>query len=163
MRETRGIRHSLALLSMILALPLSACGATDYADQPADVGQPADPGQPADAAPPARLLAPDAFAAAVAESDRVTVNVHVPFEGDILGTDLSVRYDDVRAARDLLPTTDTPLAIYCRSGSMSREAAQVLSDMGYRDVVELDGGMQAWSDDGRRLLRRPVADNAAGQ
>jgi rhodanese-related sulfurtransferase len=159
MSENRGRRHTLALasLSMFVALPLSACGATDYAEQPADAGQPADARQPA------RLLAPDDFAAAVAEPDRVTVNVHVPFEGDIAGTDLSIRYDEVRASRGVLPTTDTPLAIYCRSGSMSREAAQVLSDMGYRDVVELDGGMHAWSDDGRRLLRRPVAGSAVGQ
>lgn len=163
MRQTQRRRHGTAVASVVLlaALTLPACAANDYADQPADVGQSADTGQPADAARPARLLAPDDFAAAVAEPDRVTVNVHVPFEGDIAGTDLSVRYDAVRAARDRLPTTDTPLAIYCRSGSMSREAALVLSDMGYRDVVELDGGMQAWSDDGRRLLSRPVADPAA--
>lgn len=141
---------------MIVALPLTACGANDSADQPADTGQPADSAQLA------RLLAPDEFADAVAEPGRVTINVHVPFEGDIAGTDLSIRYDRVRAARDRLPATDTPLAIYCRSGSMSREAAHVLSAMGFRDVVELDGGMQAWSDEGRRLLRRPVTDEADG-
>jgi phage shock protein E len=156
MRQPQRRRPGAAVASAVLlvALALSACAANDSADQPADVGR------SADAARSARLLPPDDFAAAVAEPDRVTVNVHVPFEGDIAGTDLSVRYDAVRAARHRLPTTDTPLAIYCRSGSMSREAASVLSDMGYRDVVELDGGMQAWSDDGRRLLSRPVADSA---
>lgn len=157
MRRTQGRRPraaALASLLMSVALLLSACSSSIDADQPADAGQ------PSDAAQPARLLSPDDFAAAVAEPDRVTVNVHVPFEGNIAGTDLSVRYDDVRAARDRLPRTDIPLAIYCRSGSMSEEAALELSDMGYRDIVELEGGMQAWSDAGRRLLGRQVAGPA---
>ena len=37
------------------------------------------------------------------------------------------------------------------SRNMSAEAAQTLSAMGYTDIVELDGGMRAWSESGRPL------------
>ena len=102
-------------------------------------------------AAPARLVSPAVFAETVQEADRVTVNVHVPFEGDVGGTDLSVAYDRVRAQADRLPPPGTPLAIYCRSGTMSAAAAPVLAELGYDDIVELDGGMVAWTASGRPL------------
>lgn len=100
----------------------------------------------------ARLVDPGEFAAAIAEPDRLAVNVHVPFEGDIPGTDLSIPFDQIAAQADRLPADrDTPLAIYCRSGPMSTVAAQALRDLGYTDVVELRGGMRAWQAEGRAL------------
>lgn len=101
----------------------------------------------------ARLVGPAEFAAAVAEPDRVTVNVHVPFEGDIPGTDLSIPFDQIGAHVDRLPADRTTgLSVYCRSGPMSTSAAATLSDLGYQDIVELRGGMRAWQADGRPLL-----------
>ncbi|KKW64738.1 sulfurtransferase [Mycolicibacterium elephantis] len=101
----------------------------------------------------ARLVDPGEFAAAVAEPERLTVNVHVPFEGDIPGTDLSIPFDQIAAQADRLPADrDTPLAIYCRSGPMSTVAAQALRDLGYTDVVELRGGMRAWQAEGRPIV-----------
>lgn len=101
----------------------------------------------------ARLVDPGEFAAAVAEPERLTVNVHVPFEGDIPGTDLSIPFDQIAAQADRLPADrDTPLAIYCRSGPMGTVAAQALRDLGYTDVVELRGGMRAWQAEGRPII-----------
>ena len=37
---------------------------------------------------------------------------------------------------------------------MSTIAAQSLSRLGYDDIVELDGGMQAWEQSGRGLIWR---------
>lgn len=100
----------------------------------------------------ARLVDPDEFVAVIAEPDRLTVNVHVPFEGDIPGTDLSIPFDQIAAQADRLPADrDTPLAVYCRSGPMSTAAAETLRDLGYTDIVELRGGMSAWQADGRPL------------
>ncbi|BBX19474.1 hypothetical protein MDUV_43340 [Mycolicibacterium duvalii] len=99
-----------------------------------------------------RLVSPDEFAAAVAEPGSVTVNVHVPFEGDIPGTDLSIPFDQIAAQAGRLPADrDTPLAIYCRSGPMSATAATALRELGYTDIVDLRGGMRAWQADGREL------------
>lgn len=41
-----------------------------------------------------------------------------------------------------------PVAVYCRSGNRSKDAAKVLSMMGY-NVVELDEGYNAWVESGR--------------
>ncbi|KMO72862.1 rhodanese-like domain-containing protein [Mycolicibacterium chlorophenolicum] len=96
---------------------------------------------------------PDEFAAAIAEPDRVTVNVHVPFEGDIAGTDLSIPFDQITEQAGRLPTDrGAALAIYCRSGPMSATAAEALRGLGFTDVVELRGGMRAWQADGRELI-----------
>lgn len=42
-------------------------------------------------------------------------------------------------------SSDTVVAIYCRSGNRSKKAAKMLSLMGY-DVVELDKGYKAWCE-----------------
>lgn len=101
----------------------------------------------------ARLVDPDEFAAAIAEPDRLTLNVHVPFEGDIPGTDMSIPFDQIAAQADRLPVDrDAALAIYCRSGPMSTVAAEALRDLGYTDVVELSGGMRAWQAEGHQVI-----------
>ncbi len=43
----------------------------------------------------------------------------------------------------------TPLAVYCRSGSMSAIAVERLLALGYTDIIELDGGTDAWAAAGR--------------
>lgn len=98
------------------------------------------------------LVGPAEFAAAVARPGTVTVNVHVPDEGSIRGTDLWIPYDRIETRADSLPARSRPLAVYCRSGSMSALAAAKLRALGYENVTELDGGMIAWTASGRLLL-----------
>lgn len=101
----------------------------------------------------AELVAPAEFAAVVADEDVVTVNVHVPDEGTIPGTDAAIPFDRIATSVDELPQErSTQLAVYCRTGRMSAEAVQELIGLGYTDVVELRGGMEAWTADGRELL-----------
>lgn len=101
----------------------------------------------------AEQVAPGEFAAVVGDEDVVTVNVHVPDEGSIPGTDAAIPFDQITARVAELPKErSTPLAVYCRTGQMSAEAVQTLGDLGYTDVVELRGGMEAWTADGRELL-----------
>jgi len=78
------------------------------------------------------------------------INVHVPFEGEIAGTDLDMPFDAIDPSL-LPPTLSTQLLIYCRTGRMSTAAAATLTELGYTNVVELDGGMQAWTSSGRRI------------
>jgi phage shock protein E len=81
----------------------------------------------------------------------VTINVHIPDEGSIPGTDLAIAFDDISSSTDLPEDLDTPLAVYCRSGNMSADAVDDLEDLGYSDIVELDGGFNAWEASGREL------------
>lgn len=67
-----------------------------------------------------------------------------------------VPYDQIGEKTNALPTDlNTPLAIYCRTGRMSAIAGQTLTGLGYTDVVELEGGMDAWVTSGRPLLTTP--------
>lgn len=100
-----------------------------------------------------QVLDPAIFAARTTEKGAVVVNVHVPFEGDIAGTDVSIPFDKIAGQVSLLPADrDTPLLVYCRSGRMSKIAGAELVRLGYRDVADLDGGMLAWEKSGRTLV-----------
>ena len=85
------------------------------------------------------------------QEEIVLVNTHVPFEGNIPGTDVSIPYDEIGRNVDRLPGKDTKIVLYCRSGSMSAEAAKTLVDLGYDDVWDLGGGMIAWKESGFSL------------
>lgn len=98
-------------------------------------------------------LSPDELKAALEEKNFTFVNVHIPFEGDIPGTDLSIPYDEIGQKENLdrLPDKEARIVLYCRSGSMSSEAARTLVGLGYENVQDLEGGMIAWEDAGYRL------------
>jgi rhodanese-related sulfurtransferase len=84
--------------------------------------------------------------------DFVFVNVHIPFEGDIAGTDLSIPYNEIEANLGLLPAErDAKIVLYCRSDRMSTIAAEVLVGLGYTNIYNLDGGMVAWEAAGLDL------------
>ena len=104
-----------------------------------------------------RLVDPVAFEEALANSDAVVINVHVPYEGEIEGTDLFLQYDRIDAA-SLPSDRDTPLVVYCRSGSMSAQAVVALAGLGYTNIVELDGGMNAWRESGRPIASSVIDD-----
>ena len=83
--------------------------------------------------------------------DFVFVNVHIPFEGNIANTDLSIPYDQITEPANLaqLPADkNAKIVLYCRSGRMSEIAAEALVKLGYADVWNLDGGMVQWEQEG---------------
>lgn len=140
-------RTRIGALAVVASLSLASCGS------PAKVSPATSSGAAASTVVQHRLVGPDEFATAIGESDRLTINVHAPFEGDIAGTDLSIPFDRITEQSERLPADrDAPIAIYCRTGPMSATAAEALKSLGYTDVVELKGGMNAWRASGRPLV-----------
>jgi phage shock protein E len=88
----------------------------------------------------------------LAEKDFTFINVHIPFEGDIAGTDLSIPYNQIDQNLDLLPgEKDAKIVLYCRSDRMSRIAAESLVGLGFSNIWNLEGGMLAWERAGQQL------------
>jgi len=86
------------------------------------------------------------------KKDFTFVNVHIPFEGDIPDTDLSVAYNEIDQYLDELPTEkDAKIVLYCRSDRMSGIASETLVGLGYTNIFNLDGGMVAWEKAGLPL------------
>lgn len=97
------------------------------------------------------FLTPAQLKAALAHKNFLLVDVHVPYQGKIAGTDLMLPYDTIGQSRQLPKNKQTPIVLYCRSGVMSAEARQTLNGLGYRHVQELQGGFDAWKAAGYAL------------
>jgi rhodanese-related sulfurtransferase len=103
-----------------------------------------------------QIVDAEAFAKAIEQPDAILINVHQPYEGEIAGTDQFAQYDSVDPV--LLPhDRSTPILVYCMTGSMSAVAAKQILSLGYTNVTELRGGMQAWRASGRDLVQRSGA------
>jgi phage shock protein E len=94
---------------------------------------------------------PDRFAALLTQPNVFVVNVHTPYGGEIAGTDAFIPFDRVQSSSELPADTDQQILVYCRTGRMSKIAGEALIAMGYTNVTQLSGGMDAWRQSGREL------------
>ena len=104
------------------------------------------------------VSAADAAAAAKQNSKTVILDVREPAEwseGHIPGA-LHVPRGMLEAKADLeyanrepaLADRSTSIIVHCASGARSAMAADVLQQMGFRDVKSMAGGIQAWKQAG---------------
>ena len=108
-------------------------------------------------------VAPATFADLIVKPATFVLNVHTPDEGSIPGTEANIPFNRLCMRADELPAdSSAPIAVYCRTGNMSTLATATLGDLGYTDVIELEGGMEAWRADGRALLPPDQAGRKRG-
>lgn len=60
--------------------------------------------------------------------------------------------EDFAAQLDQLDK-DVPYVLYCKSGNRSGQTAPIMTDLGFDEVFEIDGGIDAWSAAGEPLQR----------
>lgn len=94
----------------------------------------------------------EAFADSISRPGTQLVDVRTPKEfqaGNIVGSiniDVTTGHFGEESSQRL--DKARTVAVYCRSGNRSKNAAKILSMMGY-NVVELDRGYAAWVEAGR--------------
>lgn len=103
-------------------------------------------------------VAPVAEAAEVFENqsaDLVILDVRTPEEfsaGHLEGATMIDFYEADFAARIAELDRDVPYLLYCRSGNRSGSAADIMKDLGFADVVDIDGGITAWVGAGEPVV-----------
>ena len=79
----------------------------------------------------------------------VLVDVHIPEQKHIDGTDAFIPYDEVENQLDKLPSDkNAKIVLYCRTGRMSEIAAEKLAEKGYTNVYNVVGGIVEWMKKG---------------
>jgi len=95
----------------------------------------------------------DQFVEMLKKKDFILINVHIPYEGEIPGTDLFIPYNAIDQYKEKLPRQkDAKIVVYCKTGPMGEIAAEKLVRMGYTRVFHFQGGMREWERSGRQLL-----------
>jgi rhodanese-related sulfurtransferase len=97
------------------------------------------------------------FAKAITDTSYIVLDVRTAeehAEGHIPGTHFNIdvlkdSYTEI--ALKTLPK-DKPVALYCRSGNRSKNAARILSEKGYQ-VLELGTGFKGWAAAGREVKK----------
>ena len=65
--------------------------------------------------------------------------------GAIPGTDLNIEFREIgKRHKELGASLDDHIVVYCQSGKRSNIAADTLSDLGYKNVYNIRGSMNAW-------------------
>jgi rhodanese-related sulfurtransferase len=130
------MRRVLLLISA-LALFVSACGgatATGSVD----------------------LVVPSAAADVISDgpADLVVLDIRTPEEFNAGALPDAINLDFYEADfRDRLAELDrdVPYVMYCNSGNRSATAADMMEELGFTEVYEIDGGIQAWAQSGGAL------------
>lgn len=103
-----------------------------------------------------KTLDPDSFENAIRNSDVQVVDVRTPEEFSSKRIPNSINIDIynesfIDSALVRL-NKDKPVAVYCRTGRRSASAANALVKQGFKNVINLEGGIFAWLKAGKKTV-----------
>jgi len=94
------------------------------------------------------LINPIAFGEKILEKEVQLVDVRTPseWEDGVIGEPLKINFlgDSFKVEIEKLDK-NKPIAIYCKSGGRSAQAASLLSELGFKEIYELKGGILNWN------------------
>lgn len=133
------MKHITLILSLLILTALTACGQT---------GTTTGEGQESslrEGSGSYENISVTQLQSMLKSKDFLLINVHIPLAGEILGTDLSIPYNQMEENISQLPENRAAeIVLYCAMGPMSDAAALTLVELGYTGVKTLNGGMMAW-------------------
>lgn len=149
---------NLSVAGLVLAAGLAGCGGSD--ESAAEAGSSTDSAPTEAATTPdvgdltgIRLVSPaqgkDILDAP--PDDLVVLDVRTPAEfdeGHLPGAVLIDFYEDDFADQLAELDPDVPYLLYCRSGNRSGQTRDILDDLGFTDVADIEGGLTAWANAG---------------
>ena len=142
--------RSISLLAAVIAVMLAAACSSDAAPAPSASSASAD-------ADGIRLVSAEEGAAIQDDppEELVILDVRTPEEfdeGHLEGAVMLDFYepDFADELADLDP--DVPYLLYCRSGNRSGQTAEIMAELGFTDVADVDGGVISWTDAGLDLV-----------
>lgn len=147
----------MAFATIVLAA-LSACSNAQVDAIPAPAAESTLSPAGAAASTGIRVVSPEEAAAIAADppADLVVLDVRTPdefAEGRLTDAVLIDFYEPDFAERLAELDRDVPYVLYCRSGNRSGQVRAVMTELGFTDVADVDGGVLAWAQAGLPLER----------
>lgn len=144
------MRRSLLGTLLAVLLVLAACGGDSDGEGAAAV-------DPAAGASGVRVVAVEEAAEihAADAADLVVLDVRTPAEfaeAHLDGAVLIDIYEPDFADRIAGLDRDVPYLLYCRSGNRSSEARELMAELGFTDVADIDGGIVSWVEAGQPVV-----------
>ena len=97
------------------------------------------------------------FAAEIVKSNVAVIDVRTPEEfsqGHINGARRMDSAEILLAGDKLKKYKEKPVVVYCESGSLGASAARVLAGQGFKQALNLRGGLAAWRTENLPLSQK---------
>jgi rhodanese-related sulfurtransferase len=96
-------------------------------------------------------VSPNAISEILSSDEHVILDIRTPdeFAGPRLEGAVNIDFYEPTFASEIAALDpDASYVVYCRSGSRSGQAMDLIRDLGFSDVHEIDGGIVAWAEAG---------------
>lgn len=105
-------------------------------------------------------IEPKLFAEKVAQTDNAQlIDVRTPeeYSSEHINNAANINWNGGEFEKQVASyDKNKPIFVYCKAGGRSAQAASKLSEMGFKKIYNLDGGMMKWNTEG---LGKPTSNN----